>query len=66
MMGQHLGDELLGAEEDDTVEGISDLREESVVGSRTAQKAKPSMKQGEYDSIGRGKRSLGSFSKNHL
>jgi hypothetical protein len=45
--GQHLGDELLGADEDDTVEGVPDVREESAVDYPKDHKSKPQTKQGE-------------------
>ncbi len=48
--GQHLGDELLGADDDDVVEGVPDIRSESAANSEPqAQKNTPSAKEGNLD-----------------
>jgi hypothetical protein len=45
--GQHLGDELLGADEDDVVERVPDSHEEIAVPQPQAQKTKTSAKEGD-------------------
>ncbi len=46
--GQHLGDELLGADEDDVVERVPDSHEEIAVPQPQAQKTKTSAKEGDF------------------
>jgi hypothetical protein len=46
--GQHLGDELLGADEDDVVENVPDIRESAASSQLQAQKDLPPAKEGEF------------------